>query len=183
MARRRTRRTTSRRRAPARRSAPVRRRRTTTTRRRRTRRRNPSFKVKDTLFGAAGGALLGIAAYALGQQNLSPTTHMIAVGAGGLLLGAAASGWKPSIGAGIAGGAGAIAAGYGAQMLYQRSQNAQTSYMAGMGYRRALPPAIGAVRAPVGPQRQLVMSGVGPSMGAVVAPVAPGLQAELNGLS
>lgn len=167
--------TTRRRRAPARR-------RTTTTTRRRRRRRNPKFDVKGTLIGAAGGAILGVGAYALSQQNLTPTTTMAAIGAIGLLAGAAASGWRKDVGAGIAGGTGAILAGYGAQMLYDKSQQ-QTS---GMGAVRRMPMSgggghaqFGAVQTRVGPRRKLVMSG----MGAVQAPVSDALSVRLSGMS
>lgn len=138
-----------------------------------------------TLLGAAGGAALGLGAFALSQQNFTPTTTMAAVIGGGLLLGAAASGWRKDVGAGIAGGAGAIAATYGASMLYtkQASSNTQTGRM---GAVRQLPLAAGgshaqmnAVQAPIGRRRKLVMSG----MGAVEAPIAPGVKARLSGLA
>lgn len=131
----------------------------------------------------AGGAVMGLAAYAVRNQNLEPLTAAAVLGAGGLLLGAAAAGWKPSVGAGIAGGGAALATGLLIAIYY--TKDTQTS---GLGAyhtakrfagAQAHYPAMGAVTAQVGPRRQLVMNG----LGAVTAPVSNSLQLDLNGLS
>lgn len=137
---------------------------------------------------AAGGVAVGLAGYALSQQNLTRNTTAAAIAGVGLVLGGLASTWKPTVGAGVAGGGAAIAAGLLISEWYVPTQKQnQPSAMYGMGnvHRMANPQhrVMGAIAAPIARDRQIVMNGVNAGMGAVVAPISRGLQVELNGLS
>jgi hypothetical protein len=136
--------------------------------------------------GAAAGLAMGVGGYALSKQNVTPTMVALALAGIGLVAGAAATAWKPSVGAGIAGGGAALAGGIALEQ-YWAKKSSDTAGLGAMRQRYALAqqrqatrypqgyPQMGAVRAPVSRRYEL-------QMGAVRAPIAPGLQAQLNGL-
>lgn len=84
--------TSRRRRSPARRTRRVSRR----------RRRNP-IDTTATLHAVAAGAVLGLGAYALRSQDVSPWTRAGIVAAAGLVLGTVAMGFSKAAGAGLVG--------------------------------------------------------------------------------
>ena len=141
---------------------------------------------------AAGvGLAVGAAGYGVAQQNLTRTQAAGVLGAGGLVAGALASSWKPGVGAAIVGGGAALAAGLliaeyyaqkekppataGLQAVYRQRANARAQQMrAAGGY-----PAMAAVSAPIGRDRQMLLNG----MGAVDAPIGRALSMQLSGLA
>lgn len=99
-------------------------------RRIRRRKLNPSFNIVGMAAAALAGAGLGAIAYGLQGQDLAPNVQTAILGVGGVAAGAVISGWSPGIGAGIAGGAGAIAA---KRLLDQHMTSSESTTSAVMG--------------------------------------------------